>query len=85
MTVRVDVSPRLLAWARERSRVDAGTLVRRFPSLPAWERGERAPTLKQLEAFAEAAYTPIGFLFLDGPPDEQVPIPTLCTGRENKT
>lgn len=79
MAVRVDVSPRLLAWARERSRVDADALVRRFPALPAWERAEKAPTLKQLEAFAQATHTPVGMLFLAEPPDERVPIPDYRT------
>lgn len=79
MAVRVDVSPRLLAWARERSRVDADSLVRRFPALPAWESAEKAPTLKQLEAFAQATHTPVGMLFLTEPPEEHVPIPDYRT------
>jgi Zn-dependent peptidase ImmA (M78 family) len=79
MAVRVDVSPRLLAWARERSGVDEEALVRRFPSLPAWERAEKAPTLKQLEGFAQATYTPVGMFFLPEPPDEVVPIPDYRT------
>jgi transcriptional regulator with XRE-family HTH domain len=36
--------------------------------LMAWERGERQPTLKQLENYAQATHTPIGFLFLPQPP-----------------
>jgi len=79
MPVRVEVRGRLLAWARDRARLDAAALTRRFPYLPEWERGERSPTLKQLEAFAQATHTPIGFLLLDDPPDERVPIPDYRT------
>ncbi|MGH9131527.1 MAG: ImmA/IrrE family metallo-endopeptidase [Acidimicrobiales bacterium] len=74
VSVRAAVEPALLLWARERSGLPADDLVRRFPRLDEWERGASAPTLKQLEAFAQATHTPIGFLFLPEPPEEQVPI-----------
>ncbi len=77
--VRAAVEPRLLVWARERSGVAADDLLRRFPRLDEWERGDIAPTLKQLESFAQATHTPIGFLFLPEPPEERVPIPDYRT------
>jgi Zn-dependent peptidase ImmA (M78 family)/transcriptional regulator with XRE-family HTH domain len=76
---RIDVNPELLAWARQRSGLPAQDLTGRFPMLTAWERGERQPTLKQLESYAQATHTPIGFLFLPQPPREQVPIPDYRT------
>lgn len=76
---RVPVQPELLSWARRRSDLSVGALARRFPRLEAWERGELQPTLKQLEAFARATFTPVGFLFLDEPPVEAVPIPDFRT------
>ena len=78
-SVRVTVSPRLLAWARERSGLEIDELAARFPKLSEWERGARTPTLKQLEDFARATHTPVGFLFLSEPPEEQVPIPDYRT------
>lgn len=79
MPVRVEINPQLLAWARERSGLGIDDLARRFPQLMDWEQGYRAPTLKQLEGFAQATHTPVGFLFLPEPPDEQLPIPDYRT------
>ena len=77
--IRADVRPDLLRWARERAGLSAAMLARRFPKLEAWERGEARPTLKQIESFAKATYTPVGFLFLREPPVESVPIPDFRT------
>ncbi|MEE9392516.1 MAG: hypothetical protein V3W41_08420 [Planctomycetota bacterium] len=72
---RVAVKPRLLQWARGRAGLGVDALLGRFPKLKAWESGEIHPTLKQLEAFAKATFTPVGYLFLDEAPVEIVPIP----------
>lgn len=77
--MRVEVSPELLRWAHERSGIEASTLAKRFPQLESWKKGEARPTLKQLEAFASATRTPIGYLFLETPPIERVPIPDFRT------
>lgn len=77
--MRVEVKPKLLRWARERAGFDLGALAHRFPQLADWERGSARPTLKQLERFAKATHTPIGYLFLQEPPIERVPIPDFRT------
>ncbi len=64
----------MLQWARERSGSDAHALQHRFPHLMNWESGSELPTLRQLEQFAKAVHVPIGFLFLDRPPVEVLPI-----------
>ena len=76
---RINVKPATLRWACERSRIDPALLAERFKQLPAWERGEKKPTLKQLEAFAKATHTAIGYYFGPGPPNEPVPIADFRT------
>lgn len=77
--VRAFVRPELFRLARGRSGVQPTDLVRKFPALDAWESGERRPTLKQLQAFATATRTPVGYLFLPEPPEERLPVPDFRT------
>lgn len=77
--MRVEVKPELLRWALERAGLGVGSLAERFPKLAAWVSGNEFPTLKQLEQFANATHTPLGYLFLQAPPVERVPIPDFRT------
>jgi hypothetical protein len=79
VTDRLSVRPELLRWACERASKDVVDYAGRFPKLDAWLRTNEAPTLKQLEQFAAATHTPLGFLLLDHPPVEEVPIPDFRT------
>ena len=79
MTVRVEVAPELLRWARERAAKNLDELVGRFPKYPEWESGGVCPTLKQLETFANFVHAPVGYFFLSEPPDEPFPIPDFRT------
>ena len=76
---RVAVRPEMLRWASERSGVDWADLLIRFPRLPEWESQVRQPTLRQLEQYARATLTPVGYLFLPEPLREGVPIPDFRT------
>lgn len=79
---RVAVSRPVLRWALERSRRDATALRKRLPKLPDWLEGKSQPTLRQLEDFARATSTPLGYLFLAEPPEERLPIPHFRTLRD---
>lgn len=76
---RVKVSGELLSWARDRARLSVDALESKFPHLAEWESSEKQPTLKQLEAYAKATRTPVGYFFLPEPPDEPLPIPDFRT------
>ena len=76
---RVNIRPELFRWAIERSGREPEELRARFKHLERWEQGEAHPTLKQLEDFARATHTPIGYFFLPAPPVEAVPIPDMRT------
>lgn len=76
---RVAVNPKLLEWASTRSDKDRTELSTRFPKLARWLSGEEAPTLNQLEQFSKVTSTPLGFLFLQSPPTEKLPIPHYRT------
>jgi Zn-dependent peptidase ImmA (M78 family) len=82
VSVRVEVGPDVLQWARARSGIDDEVWNQRFPHYDEWLTGASAPTLKQLENFARKTHTPVGFLFLEFPPVETVPIPDFRTIRD---
>jgi Zn-dependent peptidase ImmA (M78 family)/transcriptional regulator with XRE-family HTH domain len=79
MSVRISVQPTLLTWARERSRIPLEEVTKRFPAFDDWETGRKQPTLKQLERFATSMHAPIGYFFLDEPPEESLPVPDFRT------
>lgn len=79
--IRVEIKPELLSWARERAGLEVDALSHRFPKITAWESGTVKPTLKQVEDFAKATHTPVGFLFLEEAPVEKIPIPDFRTIR----
>ncbi len=76
---RVTIKSSMFEWACERAGKGVDTLRKIFPKIDLWIRGELSPTFKQLENFAKATYTPIGFFFLQDHPVEAVPIPDFRT------
>ncbi len=78
---RIAINSNMLRWARERADLTAEELVGYFPLFMFWERGEKYPTLNQLEHFSKIVHVPIGYLFLTQPPVELIPIPDFRTTR----
>lgn len=78
----VVVKPELIRWAIDRSGLPKEGLESKFPKLNEWVSGERQPTFRQLETFARATMTPLGTLFLDTPPKEELPVPDFRTKNE---
>lgn len=77
--MQVEVKPQLLTWAIERSMKDIEDLMVKIPHLASWQNKTKNPTLKQLENFAKATFTPVGLLFLPEPPNEKLPIADFRT------
>ncbi|MBP7052090.1 MAG: ImmA/IrrE family metallo-endopeptidase [Phycisphaerae bacterium] len=76
---RVAVSEKILGWALDRSGLTVPDVEHRFPRLRQWVSGQSQPTLRQLESLAKFTVTPLGFFFLDEPPEEPLPVPYFRT------
>jgi Zn-dependent peptidase ImmA (M78 family) len=76
---RVAVSEKILDWALDRSGLTLADLEPKFPRLRQWISGQSQPTLRQLELLAKHTLTPLGFFFLEEPPEERLPVPYFRT------
>jgi Zn-dependent peptidase ImmA (M78 family) len=72
----VNVKPELLRWAVDRSGLSIGEYS---DEVKAWLKGEKRPTHSKLEEFARRAMVPFGYLFLQQPPNEELPVPDYRT------
>lgn len=77
--IRVPVQPQVLQWAADRAGLPEEALRKRFDKYGQWLTGEIRPTLNQLQEFARATYSPIGYFFLPSPPSIMLPIPDFRT------
>lgn len=75
---KVEIKPEILKWAADRVG-GIKVLESRFPKLNDWINNVSQPTFKQLETFAKATATPIGYFFLSEPPQEKLTIPHYRT------
>ena len=75
MSTCVDVTPSVLRWALARAGIDEDVAAHKHR----WLAGQRKPTFKQLEAFANATHVPTAMLLLKEPPHETLPIPDMRT------
>lgn len=80
---RAQITPAVLAWARERNNVSVEALARSLQkpaeAVRGWERGVEKPTLRQAEAVAAKLRVPLGYLYLEAPPKLTAPLPDLRT------
>lgn len=72
---RVKICEERYRWAIQRAGLAVDEYVRQHPKVALWMKGEKNPTVKQLEDFASSVNVPFGFLFLDDIPEEKVPFP----------
>ncbi len=73
----------MLIWARERSGIAAPDFAQKCgiteERLIEWEAGKRSMTFVQAMKYADKSHIPFGYLFLDKPPADELPIPDLRT------
>lgn len=77
--MRLSVQQPVISWAIERARAEYGQVAAKHTWIGAGSDGSFSPTFKQLEKFAKDLRVPFGFLLLDKPPEEKIPIPDFRT------
>ncbi|MDP4274888.1 MAG: ImmA/IrrE family metallo-endopeptidase [Bacteroidota bacterium] len=75
MNVTVNINNNILTWAIHRAGYDLSIFTLKNPHVKKWLNGEKTPTVKQLEDFSKKVHIPFGYLFLNEPPKENIPIP----------
>jgi Zn-dependent peptidase ImmA (M78 family) len=81
------INPTVLRWARERLNLTPRQVAEESKKLAkhhfaalseqellAWERGTAEPELAHLETLSEIYACPVGWFFLEAPPDEKLPV-----------
>ena len=73
------VNPAMLRWALARSSLSKSDLATTFrkseSAIEEWLTGAAPPTFRQAQRLAKQLRIPFGYLFLQEPPDEDVPLP----------
>ena len=82
-SAEVPVNRKVLQWALDRAK-NRTSLDRYFPQWKEWLKGDKKPTLRQLEKLARLARIPFGYLFLSSPPEMNLPIPYFRTLKEQR-
>jgi Zn-dependent peptidase ImmA (M78 family)/DNA-binding XRE family transcriptional regulator len=77
------INGELLRWARERADMPPEQLAKKVGQKPdrvvEWESGKDQPTFKQALRLASVTHVPFGYLFLQSPPADELPLPDLRT------
>lgn len=74
-TTRIHINRDILIWAVERMGKTVDEYVLENPKFQQWLDGTKLPTFKNIEQFARKFYVPLGYMFLENPPQEDFPIP----------
>lgn len=86
MSTRVEnINKELIEWAIIRNGNDLQEFYAQNPNVESWTKGERFPTVKQLESFTHKVHVPFGYMFLSKPPHEEIPLPFFGSANRNPT
>lgn len=83
LTTKAFITNNMLRWARERARLTPSDVARhlhiKLDTYINWEQGRTKPTFAQTFRMANLFQIPLGYFFLDTPPEIQPSIPDLRT------
>jgi Zn-dependent peptidase ImmA (M78 family) len=85
MRTEVNINAKMLTWAIARAGYDLHEFAGKVPKILDWVKGDKNPTVKQLEDFSKKVYLPFGYFFLPEPPKEKLPIPFFRTNNTQPT
>mgnify|MGYP000610323801 CR=1 FL=1 len=77
-----NINKEILEWAILRAGNDLDEFYLKNPKVQDWVENESNPTLKQLEGFTQKVHVPFGYMFLNEPPEEDIPIPFFRSGQK---
>ena len=84
MSTRVEnINKEIIEWAIIRNGNSLEEFYAQNPNVESWIKGEKNPTVKQLENFEHKVHVPFGYMFLPKPPNETIPLPFFRTGKKN--
>ena len=80
--LQITLQPHVLRWARKRAGLSQQDLADKIPvkleRVTQWEQTGKI-SVAQADKLAAKTYTPLGYLYLDNPPDESLPIQDFRT------
>jgi Zn-dependent peptidase ImmA (M78 family) len=86
VSTRVEnINKGIIEWAILRNGVSLEDFYARNPSVESWVKGDKKPTVKQLENFTHKVHVPFGYMFLPSPPEETISLPFFRTARKTST
>ncbi|WP_140919053.1 ImmA/IrrE family metallo-endopeptidase [Limnobaculum xujianqingii] len=87
--IQAFINNNILTWARCRASLSVDYIAEKFKkpvdTIIAWEKGNEPISFAQAQRYASITKIPFGYLYLDNPPEEKLPIPDRRTvgGRNN--
>lgn len=82
MATRIEnINSDIINWAITRAGNNLEEFYQKNPNVEDWIKGNKKPTIKQLEDFTHKVHVPFGYMFFNKPPKEDIPIPFFRTGK----
>lgn len=87
MRTKIKIDTNIITWAIARAGYELDEFSIKYPKIQVqdWLEDKKRPTLKQLETFSKKVHLPFGYLFLQEPPQEILPIPFFRTNNTRAT